>query len=349
MDDILQQALDSAEPPAAETTTADPAEQSGESAAAEESAPDTEATAKTDPQRSLLQPNISKFKIEDETSFGDAELATPEAMREARLVLQAKRRENHSKYLELQKRETRFKSAKAETLQLRDNLRAQFGALQNDIQALRQGDADTVMGALSRLSGGRNAAELFEELSLNLARNGKRAPSAEVTELRGELAEMKRILQQREQTDQQREQQAHVNQARREILTVTSDAASFPILAHFSKENPQGVADDVARYIIQQNQNGVTLDYKSAASHIESELRKKFQAFVPQVASPQGADAGRETGASANPGVPQVGKTIAPSLATQSSGISRAATEAELLKKAAQELPSDFWAQFGMQ
>ena len=290
-----------------------------------------------------------KFSIEDDEAFSDEALSSPEAIKKARALLQETRRASHRKYLELNKRETRFKRDKAETLQLRDNLRAQFGVLQNDIQALRNGDANTVLTALSRLSGGRDASELFQEISINLARNGKRGqPSPEVVELRTQLEQLQHHLRERDEREKQAETQRYIAQEKQHIAKLASDASAYPLLSSWAEENPQGVADDVAQYILAQHQQGVTLDYATALSQIETQLRSRFARIQPKLATAQTVESGRETGAVANPGAPQVGKSLTPSLATQTAGISRAASESELLAKAAQELPSDFWAQFGM-
>lgn len=339
MDDVIAEALSSAEPPAADPVEP---ELQAEAEVLEEEQAEGEETA-PEPQKEVAKPTF-----DDDAAFADEALSTPEALRSARELIQEQRRTSQRKYLELQKRETRFKQKQASVLQLQDNLRAQFGALQNDIQALRNGDASTVLGALSRLSGGKNATELFEEISINLAQNGKkRAPSPEVEELRAHVAQLEARLQSDELSKQQQETQSLIAQEKREIVRLASDAETYPVLASFATDNPQGVANDVAQYILEHHRRGVTLDYPTALGNIESELRARFERIQPKIA-PHNGDAGREAGAVANPEVPQVGKSLTPSLATQSAGISRAASDEELLKKATQELPTEFWAQFGM-
>jgi hypothetical protein len=340
MDDILAEAL--APDESQQSDSASVAEQP-DMGDEQQPAVETEEAQAQEEQKPVAKPSIDN----DET-FADDALQTPEQLRAARELIQEQRKTSHRKYLELQKRELRFKKDKGDVLQLRDNLRAQYGALQNDIQALRNGDPDTVLGALSRLTGGKNATELFQEISINLARAGKKAEvSPEVATLKGELEELRGYLRKQQEGEQQRQLQAQIAEEKRHIIKEVSDETRFPVLASFAAENAQGVADDVAQYIVTQHESGNQLDLATALRNIESQLQARFQRIQPKLA-PTIGESGRETGAVANPGAPQVGKTLTPSLATQSSGMSREPSDEERLRKTANELPQDFWAQFGM-
>lgn len=340
MDDILAEVLAEA--------TAEPEGPANDGGTAAPPANDvaTDAEPVAEEQQEPAKQAAKPPSIDDETAFSDEALSGPEQIRAARKLVQDKRRDAQRKSLELERREARFKKDKGEVLQLRDNMRAQFNLLQNDIQALRTGDAAAAMAALSRLTGGKNATELWEEISLNVARNGKRTESTELRELRDQMFEMRNAWMLRDKRDAEREQQAREQHEQRAIIEKLSPA-QFPILAGFAKDNPDGVAADVAAYVLRQHQAGVRVDYETAISQIESQLRARL-APAFSVPSSQGEGSGRETGASANPVLPQVGKTIAPSLTTQNGGMSRGLSEAERLQKAAQELPQAFWDQFNL-
>jgi hypothetical protein len=251
-----------------------------------------------------------------EDPFSDAALATPEGIKKAREAVRELQKKHDKAYLRLSDREQRlkadvasFRSDKARVATLESNIRA-------DLQALRRGDSNQALEALGRMMG-KDALKAFEEIQLNIAKNGKRnEPSPEVLELREELRQLKEGLHVGGQKKQVADAEAFIAQRKGEIITAASDAAAYPHLARFVPMKRQEIADHVVELITEAHGKGQRLTDAEAIQQLETELRELSQAREPEpgLATGAAAKAGQKP---AQPVRSTPGRSLSPGLTTQ--------------------------------
>src|SRR5690606_34107929 len=115
----------------------------------------------------------------DEDPFSEAALSTPEGIARAREViaqeratLQEEQRKFSQIHARLKKRELRAKREHAELQREREAITTLNQRLTADVSALQNGDARGIVETLGRLAG-RPGKELFEEIALAVATDGK--------------------------------------------------------------------------------------------------------------------------------------------------------------------------------
>lgn len=339
--------MSTAESTATETTEAPAAatESSGESwghpiAEALDALPDpeetTEATAEGEatPEEPAEEKPVAKSKkdkaIDFEALFSEEKLKTPEGLKAARDAALELGKRNNRKHVELSNREERLKAKATKFEGELTQARALSGMLTADLQALRTGKPEVALQALARMTGS-DPLKLLEEINLNFAGGGQKQETQVVKELQSQLAQLRHELQERDQRQQQTAQQQFIARRKQEIYQQAVDPGRYPHVAELAQEDPRGVVEHIAKYIIEQNAHGPRIDDATAISHIEAQLAR-FRGS--NAAAPRG-EAGREPSALAKPESGQAprppGKTLTPSLATRSGGSTRVLTPDEHL------------------
>lgn len=318
--------------------------------AAEEPAEEsTSETQEEQPQEEAAPPAQT-----DEDPFSEAALSTPEGIARAREViaqersaLQEEQRKFSQIHARMKKRELRAKEERAALQREREAVQALNQRLTADVSALQNGDARGIVETLGRLAG-RSGKELFEEIALAVATDGKGTKeSNQLRELERRYEERVRQLEQRlEQEAAKREQEAakrEVERIKAEMMQLASDSAKYPAVAHYAAIRRSAVEDELTAIKMEAFDQGLPLSHEEAIQKLEDMLKPHL---------PPTAGAGGGTGnphsapAQKKPvsgGLP--GQTLAPSLTTQPVSAKRELTDEEHRK--ALEQDQDFWRSLG--
>lgn len=340
---MLADAIDSL--PELDTESSEPAKAAPTPAPEKRSATEQAKPEASEPKRK------GAWKI-NEALFAEAALATADGVKAAGAHVVEGKRELHRKWLGMEEREQRFKRTKDETLQLQQNLRAQAGLLQNNLQALRVGDARTVLSALQQLTG-QDPVRWLEQLNIHVARNGKQTEVApEVAEVKSELAQLRQEREQeRLQLQAAREDQFVQQRLGQMVALAQSNAEQWPEVSRYARDNPNGVARALHTIKTEHYQRfGSAMDDDAAIGNLEQQIGYfRSSPETENRASPQGVGAREpavsqqtkpETGPQRSPG-----KSVTPSLASQVV-TTREMTEEERLRDLAED--PEFLAMFGL-
>jgi hypothetical protein len=309
--------------PEPEETEAAEAEAEPEKLKAESKSKPAAAPAKRTVENTKAEPGKLKEDFSDERPW------TPERVKAAAAEAKELAASAQRQWMTEQKRAEKLKSQRDAYLQEKAqfrSLRDQFAA---DFQALRSGDPRTRLDALGRLAGA-DGAELFEQLTLEMARGGKKpelSPSEKA--LKAELDELKGYIRTREQQAQQaREERAQaqfIAQRKAQLAEVGSDAEQFP---HLSEYDPEEIADALADLKTQvYTQRGKVISDAQAAAMLEQDLeqreaqrqQRRAERGGPRGSAglePRAASAAKPAQAQSSP--PNRGRSLAPALSNQS-------------------------------
>ena len=341
---MLSDAIDSI--PEVETPPPEPAKGKATAETAAKPEPETaKPAAPPEPKRK------GAWKL-DETLLTEAALKTPDGIKAAGAHLLDGKRELHRKWLGIEDREGRFEKTKRETLQLQQNLRTQAGLLQNNLQALRVGDAKTVLSALGQLTG-QDPVRWLEQLNVHVARNGKQEDAPEVIELRQELAEIRREREAERMQSQAAQEQQFVQRRLGEMVhRAQTNTEQWPEVARFARDNPEGVAQALHQIKTEYySRHRTALDDDGAIGNLETQIRYFRSSSQTENGTPSQGVGGREPVAS-QPAKPESngaqrspGKSVTPSLASQTV-TTREMTEEERLRDLAED--PEFVSMFGL-
>ena len=347
MDDILEALATETEAPTEAQAEETPGPAPG--APAEETpAPETEAPAE--------EPPAAPASVDDDALFSEEALSTPEGVAKAREALAAARRahaEERAKtsqvFLRMKKREEKAKAQYAEAQKMHEAAQALNQRLATDMSALQAGDARGIIDTLGRLTG-RPGKQVFEELALAVATDGKGTPeSKKLKELEERYERRVRELEERweqeKRAQQDREAQAVIERRKQELVQLGSDASRFPAVAHFvGLGKRKEVAETLAEYKMKAFEEGLPISDEEAVKLLEDELKPHLPAPPPApgggTGSPHAAPQQRKP---ASGGLP--GQTLAPSLTTEPGGSKRELTDEE--HRQALIYDDQFWAALG--
>lgn len=321
---------------------------------AEESAAATEEPSET--QEEQPQEEAAPPAQPDEDPFSEAALSTPEGIARAREViaqersaLQEEQRKFSQIHARMKKRELRAKEEHAALQREREAVQALNQRLTSDLNALRSGDARGIIDTLGRLAG-RPGKELFEEIALAVATDGKGTPeSRKLKELEERyerrVKELEDRWEQERRAQQERETQAAIERRKQELVQLGSDASRFPAVAYFVGLGKQKeVAETLTEYKMRAFDEGSPISDEEAVQLLESELKPHMPAPSPApgggTGNPHSAPAQKKP---VSGGLP--GQTLAPSLTTQPVSAKRELTDEEHRK--ALEQDQDFWRSLG--
>lgn len=350
MDDILEALAAETEAPEAQAEeTPAPAPE----APAEETQEQPEETpAPPEPPAAAETP----ASVDDDALFSEEALSTPEGVAKAREALAAARRahaEERAKtshvFLRMKKREEKAKAQYAEAQKMHEAAQALNQRLATDMSALQAGDARGIIDTLGRLTG-RPGKQVFEELALAVATDGKGTPeSKKLKELEERyerrVKELEDRWEQEKRAQQERETQAAIKRRKQELVQLGSDASRFPAVAHFVGLGKQKeIAETLTEYKMKAFEEGLPISDEEAVKLLEDELKPHLPAPPPApgggTGSPHAATKQRKP---ASGGLP--GQTLAPSLTTEPGGSKRELTDEEHRQALIND--DQFWAALG--
>lgn len=339
MEDILEALAAETEP----TTEETPAE-----------TPEPEAPAEETPEQT--EPPAAPASVDDDALFSEEALSTPEGVAKAREALAAARKadaEERAKtsqvFLRMKKREEKAKAQYAEAQKMHEAAQALNQRLTTDMSALQAGDARGIIDTLGRLTG-RPGKQVFEELALAVATDGKGTPeSKKLKELEDRYERRVRELEERweakEREAKEREDWAALERRKAELVQLGSDATKFPAVSHFVGLGKQKeIAETLTEYKIKAFEEGSPISDEEAVKLLEDELKPHLPAPPPApgggTGSPHAAPQQRKP---ASGGLP--GQTLAPSLTTEPGGSKRELTDEEHRQALIND--DQFWAALG--
>jgi hypothetical protein len=219
--------------------------------------------------------------------------------------------------------------------------------LTSDLATLRRASGKDVLHVLARLCD-RDASALYEEMSLALIGKKSDPVNEKLEAALTKIDELSARLESRDRTAKEStalEQKAA--QVRSSFAEGVKDAESWPEIARFAKENPQGTLDDLEDVYVDLCKKNSTpgqprtwLPAESVLDYVERELRKKRTARAEPVREAEQESAVNNPAAQALPG-----RSLTPSLSTQS-GATRELNESERLRELAAD--DDFWKATGL-
>jgi len=297
-------------------------------------------------------------KPEPEDVFSEKALSTKQGIQAAKAKIEELRTElkkRQSKIdnfdIRLEKKTRAWEAKKSEEEQRLSNDRNIARMLQAHLGVFRTGSPEQILDSLGSLTG-RSGKQVWQDLTDTMLRDGKEPPrSREVEGLKGEIAELKQLLQnqqqEREQAAQRAEQErrlGHAAQWRDGLIEQASNAETYP---HLSQYVALGRGAEIARYTTQiindLTERGEAADDSICLARIESELARALTSS----AGAQKPSTGQ--GPAKKPGGQQAQRTpasISPSV-TRSASTVREMTEEELLE-AAQSDPQFMSQVFGL-
>lgn len=261
----------------------------------------------------------------------------------------ASEREKLSGYgARVEKREAKFKTRLDQFRGDVARFDAEKGHVSAQLQRLRTGDAAAVMDALGALTG-RAPGELYTEISLALARNGKPAPDAETKALRSEIEALKRAQADRDTASTHARESAQEAEVTATLLDMAGDATAYPLLSAEAAEDPKGLVHYASVTAAEHHAaTGKVLALSEILSHMEKQIRARLERLQPgQSASqpekaaspPEGKSAPAPTQEKPEAAQRSPGRTLSLGRAAQDSGRTRDLTQAERFALAAQQLP----------
>lgn len=352
MDDILE-AL------AAETEAPEAQAEETPAPAPEAPAEEPEAPAEETPEApapTAAAERAPTEALDDDALFSEEALSTPEGVAKAREAITAARKahaEERAKtshvFLRMKKREEKAKAQYAEAQKMHEAAQALNQRLATDMSALQAGDARGIIDTLGRLTG-RPGKQVFEELALAVATDGKGTPeSKKLKELEDRYERRVRELEERweqeKRAQQERETQAAIKRRKQELVQLGSDASRFPAVAHFVGLGKQKeIAETLTEYKMKAFEEGLPISDEEAVKLLEDELKPHLPAPPPApgggTGSPHAATKQRKP---ASGGLP--GQTLAPSLTTEPGGSKRELTDEEHRQALIND--DQFWAALG--
>src|SRR6478735_5122133 len=216
--------------------------------------------------------------------FSAEALAAPGGIEKAQAVLREKQREHDKAFLKVRDREQRLKHDTERWKGELGQARAFLQSVQADMALLADGNAEQKLEALGRLSRGKDPLKVWEEISVTAASGGRKAPSPEVLELKQELANLRAELEQKQTREQEaaaeRQAKAQVGQLHNQMLQGASDAAKYPVLAHFAKTHPEGTIQELDRRIVAayNPKAGTGITWEQAFAELNAELAQEASA-----------------------------------------------------------------------
>jgi hypothetical protein len=345
------------EPPAAEPTTSEPVA-SGPSAsdelvekmlggmtqliAPEETddvpAPD-EAAPEPEPEPAKPEPQQSAPDYDD---FSDDRPWTPDRIKAGAEQLRGARRKMQNWYNSVESREERIQRARGKLQDEKNQYKILHDRISVDVNALFNGTPEQALESLARFRGG-TAEEAYEALSYAIL--GKRKAGSAAPQRDPEvLALLDSVNKRLEKFEQQGQQQTRSEQRRGEIRDGITDGANWPLLAGEAGPDPSGAVGHILAII---NRNSwEELDTETVLDRIERELRKRqTMASGAPTSLPSGSGPGaeREPAVKSPKGTAQrsPGRTVTPSLSTESGGKRRPRTEQERRDAFARAMPED--------
>lgn len=345
MDDFLEALATETEPTTEETPEPE--------APAGETPEQTEETPAPPEPPAAAEPPAS---VDDDALFSEEALSTPEGVAKAREAIAAARKtaqEESAKtshvFLRMKKREEKAKAQYAEAQKMHEAAQALNQRLATDMSALQAGDARGIIDTLGRLTG-RPGKQVFEELALAVATDGKGTPeSKKLKELEDRYERRVRELEERweqeKRAQQDREAQAVIERRKQELVQLGSDASRFPAVAHFVGLGKQKeIAETLTEYKMKAFEEGSPISDEEAVKLLEDELKPHLPAPPPAsgggTGSPHAATKQRKP---ASGGLP--GQTLAPSLTTEPGGSKRELTDEEHRQALIND--DQFWAALG--
>lgn len=303
--------------------------------------PEAEKTAEPEPEPEA-KPDDGKPKAAEDP-FSDEALATPEGLKRAQTEIRALRAKHESAYHRVTQREARFaksveafKAEKAEIQTLGGNIR-------QALTALRRGNTDQRIEALGQLTGA-DGLKVFEQLTLDLARGAKKSePSAELVEVRAELAELKDYLRRSRTESEVKTREDFITRRKGEIAQAAGDATLYPYLARLAPSRGREIADQIAEMMTEAHEAGKPISDAQALQALELEIAR--------VTGPLASGPDLAIGATPNGGQKPdkarstPGRSMSPSLTTKVASV-RDMTEQERLEDLGKDI--DFLRGLGL-
>lgn len=312
----------------------------------DETTPAAESTE--EPAEGSLNALLAAAEAPDAAPSAPAAAPQPDVWTPERIEAERARLSGFAAKVDKRDRKLNDKLATYKAEQERD--RAARAHIEAQVQRLRTGDAATVMEALGALTG-RDAKELYTEISLALARNGKPAPDAETKALRAEIEALKQAQSERDARAAAAQDNAVEAELSATLVEMASDVTAFPLLSLEAAEDPKGLVRYAGVIAAEEHARSGKL---LALSEILGQMEKQIRARVERLQPGQGASQA-ERGASppegkSEPAPPtsiatkpeaaqrSPGRTLSLDQAAQDSGRKRPMTESERMDLATQLL-----------
>jgi hypothetical protein len=297
--------------PEAETAADEP-----EVEAETEEQPEAEAAAA--PAAPELVKTPSEARAEEEALFDEKALSTPDGLKAARKWAHAKRAEIISRSAKIERKQATltekvktFAAERDATRAERERVIAYEGQIKQALHQLTTGSAKDVLDMLGRLTG-KDPSEFYREMSHTIASNGKTngKTSPEAEQMKAELAELKRQLQEREE----REAEYALEQAKDRIysaaIAVKADAtATYPHIARLAAESPEQateIREHLAELKIKRHNAGTPISDQEAAQDLENRLARALGSSSP----PQSGKTGQAPASGQAPPNPKPPKSL---------------------------------------
>jgi hypothetical protein len=291
-----------------------------------------------------------------EEDFSDERPWTPERIKSAVHAARALHDKSVKMWSTTEKRLGKLQEARDSLVRAKEQFKVDVSQFQADVQACRKGDAKSRLAALGRLFNGDGAA-VFEELTLELAQNGKKAEeSPGEKRLRAELDELKARLKKQDDDAELARQEEFVAQRKQQLADMAgADGERWPLLAEHATDNPAGVGAALAEIITQEyhrSKGRRVLTDEEAADRLEADLAQEDQinarARSKREQGPATLQKNPERGTgsprasesrTAPSSPPNRGRSLSPGLATAASH-TRELTDEELEDDAADFIPA---------
>lgn len=342
---LLAAAIDEIKPP---TET-----ESGETDAT--NTQETQAGDETTAEGAKPSPDATKDAAEAE-DFSDDRPWTPDRVKKAANAAKDLTQKAHRLWSQAEKRAKKLQGTISELKRDKDTVYALRDQISADIRMLQSGDPAQVIDTLGRMTR-MDGAKLYTELSLHMAKGGKKPEDVEREEMKARLDAWEKKEKERERVAEFHE---NVGTTRRAILAnVQNDR--WPNLAKLAEtRGAEVVAAELEEFIANEYGEGAVdfarimrHDLPQALQSAELYLRDHPELLQPgagekKEAAGSGPGAGPETRAQAKPGTARrtPGQSLAPSIANAPASTMRLETRDERLAALADD--PDLWASLGL-
>ena len=311
----------------------------------------------TEPAEAAAEAELEPEPVEPEKppekeDFSDEREWTPDRIKNAVKELGEIKKKAFNLHAEAERKLKKANRDRDLALTEKKNLQAMVEVTNANLRAMRTGDANMVLQAISNLTG-RPGHDIYRDISLALASDGKHGQEdRRISELTNQVGQLQQMLEARAVQEQQREAEAFVTMRRGQILSAIQKEESWPLVRAFAEDDSSSVLDKVSEIMHDYYQaHGAPLDDKSALDELEQSLQERIQRV--NAATVKAVGAGTETGGQKpEPGkqAPRpLGKTLTPGLAGQNGGATRALSDKERNDLLIRELDqTGFWKELGL-
>lgn len=246
------------------------------------------------------EPADAAQKLDDEVIFSDEALETKEGIQKARARVRELRKKGHETYLGLKKYDARLQKKSAridhkvnEFVTEKRNYDLVMSNMRATVANARSGKPELMVQALGQMYG-MDGIKALEILNSELINQGKSALDPQLRELveglRGEIAQLKGGLGERDLQEKKGQLTQKIDQHRQSIgAHINTNAEQLPHLARALQRNPKNTIEYIVDEITERHAAGLPVDKATYFVQLEAELAEAFTGVRP-AAKAEGGD-----------------------------------------------------------